>query len=128
MVNETVDVPLTTVDALIARHGLPAFAKIDVEGYEEAVLAGMQQPVAQFSFELHSADLSAAKRCAELVRRPETQFNLSWGESMSFALSGWVDADELRREFDRIAIARRGELLHGDVYVRHRSLLAAPTP
>ena len=29
-----VRVPLTTIDALIARHGIPAFIKIDVEGYE----------------------------------------------------------------------------------------------
>ncbi|MGL5736775.1 MAG: FkbM family methyltransferase, partial [Beijerinckiaceae bacterium] len=27
-------VPMTTMDALIATHGIPAFAKIDVEGFE----------------------------------------------------------------------------------------------
>ena len=36
----TIVVPLTTLDALIARHGMPAFVKIDVEGFEFEVLKG----------------------------------------------------------------------------------------
>src|ERR687890_1113010 len=31
---DPVPVPLTTLDALVAEHGVPAFCKIDVEGYE----------------------------------------------------------------------------------------------
>ena len=30
-----IEVPVTTLDALIAAHGAPAFAKIDVEGFED---------------------------------------------------------------------------------------------
>src|SRR6185295_2427543 len=37
--DKTVKVPMTTLDALIARHGVPAFIKIDVEGFEAEALA-----------------------------------------------------------------------------------------
>ncbi|MGH2810685.1 MAG: FkbM family methyltransferase, partial [Actinomycetota bacterium] len=36
----TVRVPVTTLDALVARHGLPTFIKIDVEGFEAEVIRG----------------------------------------------------------------------------------------
>ena len=41
------EVPVRTVDDLIAQHGLPAFVKIDVEGFEANVLAGLSRPVAR---------------------------------------------------------------------------------
>ena len=38
---KTVPVSVTTLDALIGKHGAPAFIKIDVEGAEPSVLEGM---------------------------------------------------------------------------------------
>ena len=37
--SETVDVEVTTLDALIAKHGVPAFIKLDVEGFEAEALS-----------------------------------------------------------------------------------------
>lgn len=59
-------VPVTTLDALIARHGTPAFVKIDVEGFEEDVVAGMRgvlaSPTCRALFiEVHFALLEARK-------------------------------------------------------------------
>ena len=44
--DKSIRVPMTTLDALIDEHGVPAFIKIDVEGFEEEVLMGLTQPTA----------------------------------------------------------------------------------
>src|SRR5437870_3378824 len=47
----SIRVPVTTLDALIVRHGTPAFIKIDVEGFEAEVLTALTRPVPALSFE-----------------------------------------------------------------------------
>ena len=40
-----------TLDALIRQYGVPDYIKIDVEGHEHAVVAGLSQPIKVVVFE-----------------------------------------------------------------------------
>lgn len=112
---ETVDVPVTTLDALIARHGMPAFVKIDVEGLELEVLQGLHSPVPALSFEFTTIQPGVALSCIEhCARIGSYRFNAALGESQSLVHPAWLDAraiaDWLR--------ALPADANSGDVYAR----------
>lgn len=89
--DDSVEVDVTTLDALIARFGVPAFCKIDVEGYELAVLRGLSQPLPALSFEYLPAARDAAAACiARLAELGEYRFNRSVGEQHRWA-GPWLD-------------------------------------
>ena len=90
--NHTVTVACTTLDGLIARFGEPAFVKVDVEGSEPDVLAGLGQPLASLSFEYLPGALDAVRACvARLASLGRYRYNWSPGESFELAATRLAD-------------------------------------
>jgi len=92
----TIQVPVTTLDALIGKHGKPVFIKIDVEGFEAEVLAGLTQPVRALSFEFTTIQRDVARACIERCRAlGYTRFNSALGESQALIHEQWVGGDAM---------------------------------
>ncbi|MEZ5292882.1 MAG: FkbM family methyltransferase [Vicinamibacterales bacterium] len=110
--NTSVDVETTTLDALVARYGLPAFVKLDIEGGEPAALDGLSRAVPMVSVEYLPEALDAVTACGErLLRLGTYRFNWTPAESHRLASDEWLALDAL---VGRLA----GTARHGDVYAR----------
>jgi FkbM family methyltransferase len=107
-------VETTTLDTLIAQHGVPNFCKVDVEGYEEQVLSGLSTAIPMVSLEFVPERLEATERCLDRLQElGDYQFNFGLLENPTLALPEWVDREALREGFARVDANT-----FGDVYAR----------
>ncbi len=114
----TQTVPVTTLDALIAAHGVPTFIKIDVEGYELPVLQGLSQPIKALSLEYTAEWLEAARACmARLQELGDYEFNLVCKEPFVFVLPSWSSAEAVYQALENHPTKHPS----GDIYARLRN-------
>ena len=115
-------VSVTTLDALIARYGRPAFCKIDVEGFELSVLRGLSAPLNLLSFEFMRELLHDTRACVDyLDSLGPTSFNYACGESHVLAQETWCDEAALFEALGRDTMPD----LWGDIYAHARSFPTA---
>jgi FkbM family methyltransferase len=111
---EPVKVAMTTLDAMIDRYGTPDFCKVDVEGYESEVFAGLSQPLPAVSFEFTpewaEGLTGSVERLAELGF---DRFNVSTGETLLLQFPDWCSADEI---IGRVTSLGENVQIFGDVY------------
>jgi len=109
----TIEVPCTTLDALVAEHGVPAFAKIDVEGFEDTVLAGLSRPLPKLSFEFTTIQRDVALACLDrLDSLGNFGFDIALGESQVLTFNRWISMAEMAAHI----AALPHEANSGDVY------------
>ena len=91
---ESVSVELTTLDNLLEEFGVPAYCKIDVEGFEEEVLSTLTKPIKYISFEFQKDGIERSFTCIDLVEKlapyqfrfiamNETDWQCPWTDSES---------------------------------------------
>ena len=113
--SDITEVKVTTLDGLAERHGVPIFIKIDVEGFEAQVFAGMSFQPKALSFEFHFSLLNLASACLRNpVLQTAYQFNYLVGNHPSFQLTEWVGAGDIETILSH---ADRGEEF-GEIFCR----------
>ena len=114
--DQQVTVNVTTLDALISEHGLPTFCKIDVEGMEAEILAGLSVAIPIVAVEYIPATIDIALACIDRLQTlGNYQYNLSSGETHTMHFNNWIDASEMVTELQRIASC---DIKSGDLYAR----------
>ena len=113
---KTITIPVTTFDALIKSYGVPAFCKVDVEGYEYSVVQGLSIPIQLMSFEYTPEFIESTLLVINYVERLGSyKYNFVEGENTHFAFANWLDFKKIVEFLDSI---KNNKLRCGDLYCR----------
>jgi hypothetical protein len=89
--------------------------KIDVEGHEAAVLAGLETPLPLLSFEFTTIQRDVAYACLNRLEQiGRYVFNISLGEDHALLCGEWIKGSQMRALIADLA----EDANSGDVYAR----------
>jgi FkbM family methyltransferase len=92
----TQKIQLTTMDEVIARFGTPAFIKIDTEGFDDKVLAGLSEPVDQLLFEIVNVVPDVALRAFDRLEKLG-RYKYRVTDQVTWRFGRWTDPDTILR-------------------------------
>ncbi len=98
----TLTVPVTTLDKAIEQFGVPAYCKIDVEGFEPQVLRGLSHRIRAISLEYHcdESGIEHVRECLDLLSKlGDYHLNLVGGEDARLLSSEWLTLPEFKKSF-----------------------------
>jgi hypothetical protein len=87
--------------------------KIDVEGFEDTVLAGLSKPEPALSFEFTTIQRDIAFKCLDrLAALGPYGFDIALGESQTLTFGKYISKDEMARHITELPHSANS----GDVY------------
>lgn len=108
-----------TLDSMIQIYGSPDYIKIDVEGHEESVLAGLSTSIPLLSFEaILPLFLEETIRCVEKLDRLKENSLFNYSDGNKFDQAHFITATEL------IALLRKMPARTIDIFCRSTNISA----
>ena len=113
-------VEVSTLDAMIEKHGRPDYCKVDVEGWERHVIAGLSTPIALVSLEYHLSPENIRDTKDALHTLAELgpyEANVLQQGTNDWAMPTWMAATEFAERFsDRLELQWSAHF--GEVFLR----------
>jgi FkbM family methyltransferase len=113
-----VKLPCVTLDSLIKDYGIPFYIKIDVEGYEDKVFAGLSQKIQMISFEYTGGYPKIIKKILNKVNE------LGYTELIAFEVNKTEDGNfkiekrfENTKEFHKYYMGLK-QFTQGDIFLK----------
>lgn len=110
--SRTIHVHRTTLDTLIAHHGIPDYIKIDTEGSELPILMGLSHRPRFISFEFSKENMEQAVQC--MLKLNPAKFNVSLYSNQRLDLKEWIGSEDLLRYL----MDMQDPALRGDIFAR----------